>query len=433
MAPSRRRVSVLLVAAFWLGAAVHQPARATEWAVPQRAVGAVVQAVETPVRVVCQRPVAPRPAAPASDSRRRRSDSRPGWPGWNDGRHGRSDDEHGRSAGWSDGRPGRHIGAGGATAGAGGNAGTTAGRGGTSGTGGASGEADGTGGATAGRGGTAGTGGGTAGTGGSTPVTANAIYAAPNGSATAAGTIDNPTTLAAAVTKVSAGGTIYLRGGKYGLTSTISLSKSWFSSSPINLRAYPLDADRPVLDFTNQASGSRGLSLSGQLLAPLRDRRLQRWRQLPERQRLQQHHRVHDLLRMRGLGPANGRRRGEQRHLNCDSYFNTDASQGNADGFAAKLDVGSGNKFVGCRAWNNSDDGWDGYLRGADNVSTSYENCWAIDNGKLKSGANGSGDGNGFKTGGSDDKSCVTTPPTSGASRPATSTTASTTTATAAA
>ncbi|MBN2576486.1 MAG: DUF4990 domain-containing protein, partial [Deltaproteobacteria bacterium] len=56
------------------------------------------------------------------------------------------------------------------------------------------------------------------------------------------------------------------------------------------------------------------------------------------------------------------------------------------------------------RAWNNLDDGWDGYLRGADNVTTTFTDCWAIDNGKLKSGSVGAGDGNGFKTGGSDDK-----------------------------
>jgi hypothetical protein len=90
--------------------------------------------------------------------------------------------------------------------------------------------------------------------------------------------------------------------------------------------------------------------------------------------------------------------------LNCDSYFNADSSLENADGFAAKLDVGSGNKFVGCRSWNNLDDGWDGYLRPADDITTTYENCWAIDNGKLKDGSVGAGDGNGFKTGGSDDK-----------------------------
>ncbi|MEX2336449.1 MAG: hypothetical protein WD555_04175, partial [Fulvivirga sp.] len=86
------------------------------------------------------------------------------------------------------------------------------------------------------------------------------------------------------------------------------------------------------------------------------------------------------------------------------SYFNADSTLENADGFASKLDVGTGNKFVGCRAWNNLDDGWDGYLRNADNVTTTYENCWAIENGYLKDGSSSGGDGNGFKTGGSDNK-----------------------------
>ena len=90
--------------------------------------------------------------------------------------------------------------------------------------------------------------------------------------------------------------------------------------------------------------------------------------------------------------------------LNCDSFNNADSSLENADGFAAKLDVGTGNKFIGCRAWQNLDDGWDGYLRGANNITTTYENCWAIRNGYLKTGTIGAGDGNGFKTGGSDDK-----------------------------
>ena len=277
--------------------------------------------------------------------------------------------------------------------------GATAGTGGTT---------AGTGGAVGGRGGnagtTGGTGGATAGAGGTTTVIANAIYAAPNGSATAAGTIDNPTTLASAVTKVNTGGTIYLRGGTYGLTTTVSLSKSGSSSSPINLLAYPLDAARPLLDFTNQASGSRGLTLSGSYwhlygidvynagdncLYVSGSSNTVEFMTFSE---------CEDSGLQMGGGAANNV------VLNCDSYFNIDASQGNADGFAVKLDVGSGNKFVGCRSWNNSDDGWDGYLRGADNVSTSYENCWAIDNGKLKSGSLGTGDGNGFKTGGSDDK-----------------------------
>jgi hypothetical protein len=90
--------------------------------------------------------------------------------------------------------------------------------------------------------------------------------------------------------------------------------------------------------------------------------------------------------------------------VNCDSYYNADSSIENADGFACKLDAGDGNLFRGCRAWQNLDDGWDGYLRGADNITTVHENCWAFNNGILKNGTVGGGDGNGFKTGGSDDK-----------------------------
>jgi hypothetical protein len=47
--------------------------------------------------------------------------------------------------------------------------------------------------------------------------------------------------------------------------------------------------------------------------------------------------------------------------INCDSYENYDEANAgeNADGFAAKLYIGPGNVFRGCRAWNNADDGWD--------------------------------------------------------------------------
>ena len=69
-----------------------------------------------------------------------------------------------------------------------------------------------------------------------------------------------------------------------------------------------------------------------------------------------------------------------------------------------KLDVGSGNYFYGCRSWQNSDDGWDGYLRGANDVTTTLESCWCFSNGYLKDGTPSSGNGNGFKTGGSDTK-----------------------------
>jgi hypothetical protein len=93
--------------------------------------------------------------------------------------------------------------------------------------------------------------------------------------------------------------------------------------------------------------------------------------------------------------------------LNCDSYWNADPTDyGDADGFACKLDVGTNNYFYGCRAWLNVDDGWDGYMRGSDDVSTVLENCWTWMNGYFKDGTDGgpAANGNGFKMGGSDDK-----------------------------
>ena len=100
-----------------------------------------------------------------------------------------------------------------------------------------------------------------------------------------------------------------------------------------------------------------------------------------------------------GNGSANNR------IINCDSYYNADPTDyGDADGFAPKLTVGSGNYFYGCRAWGNCDDGWDGYMRGAADVTTTLENCWTWGNGYLKNGTDPGtqANGNGFKMGGGD-------------------------------
>jgi hypothetical protein len=75
---------------------------------------------------------------------------------------------------------------------------------------------------------------------------------------------------------------------------------------------------------------------------------------------------------------------------NVDSHDNFDYETmsgnvanfgGNADGFADKQFTGDGNHYIGCRAWNNSDDGWDFFQR----VSTSntiIENCVCYQNGQ---------------------------------------------------
>ena len=86
--------------------------------------------------------------------------------------------------------------------------------------------------------------------------------------------------------------------------------------------------------------------------------------------------------------------------LNCDSHDSYDAATGgeNADGIDAKLAIGPGNVFRGCRSWNNSDDGYD--LFGVTQVVT-IDNCWAMLNGHTAAGLRGpAADGNGFKLGG---------------------------------
>jgi hypothetical protein len=286
-------------------------------------------------------------------------------------------------------------------AGAAGGSGATAGTGGAANGGGPAGGAGNDGGTSG-----AGAGAGMSGAAGSGPgvLDPDALYAAPDGRAGARATLDDPTTVADALTRVSSGGTIYLRGGRYGLGSALALDKDGASGAPIELRRYPLDEERPLFDFSSVATGTRGMNLSGDYwhvygidVFSAGDNCLF----------VGGSHNTVEFSTFSecedsGLQIGNGA--ADNLILNCDSYFNADASLENADGFAAKLDVGTGNKFVGCRAWNNLDDGWDGYLRPADNVTTTYERCWAMDNGRLKNGSVGVGDGNGFKTGGSDDK-----------------------------
>jgi len=81
--------------------------------------------------------------------------------------------------------------------------------------------------------------------------------------------------------------------------------------------------------------------------------------------------------------------------VNCDAYdmFDSGTDGGNADGFSINgqdYDLGSGNKMTGCRAFNNSDDGFDVWKA---SYPVEITNCYSFNNG------NHSGDGNGFKLG----------------------------------
>ncbi len=231
-------------------------------------------------------------------------------------------------------------------------------------------------------------------------------YVDPNtGSDNNIGTIDKPfLTINKAVNVLtsSTSGTIYLRSGTYILSSNLRPTQSGTSLGYFNLWAYP--GEKPILDFSTEPFGSRGLYLSvnfwnvkGLEIKNSGDNGVY----ISGSNNIIENCAIHDNqdtgLQIDGGGHDN-------RIINCDSYYNADPGQGNADGFSPKLGVGTGNYFFGCRAWQNSDDGWDGYLRTTNDVSTVLENCWSFKNGYLKNGVASQGNGNGFKMGGSDNK-----------------------------
>jgi hypothetical protein len=90
----------------------------------------------------------------------------------------------------------------------------------------------------------------------------------------------------------------------------------------------------------------------------------------------------------------------------CESFDNLDAAMNDADGFAAKLTVGKGNKFQWCVSHHNCDDGWDLFTKkesGTIGVVT-LENCITYRNGTMLTnptpGYHTNSGRNGFKLGG---------------------------------
>ncbi|HZF40561.1 MAG TPA: fibronectin type III domain-containing protein [Blastocatellia bacterium] len=243
------------------------------------------------------------------------------------------------------------------------------------------------------------------------------IFVAPSGTDSNPGTINSPTTLSAAITRVQAGQTIQMRGGTYNFSATVTIARgnNGTASQPKNIFAF--GSERPILNFSAQAfsSSNRGIQLNG-FFWHLRG------------------------LEVMGAGDNgifiggnnntielcvthNNRDSGLQlgRHssdapqsewpadnliLNCTSNDNYDPDNGeDADGFACKLTTGPGNVFRGCISHNNIDDGWDLFTK-TDTGPISpvtIENCISYNNGMLSDGTTtADSDGNGFKLGGDD-------------------------------
>ncbi|MEU7659707.1 right-handed parallel beta-helix repeat-containing protein [Streptomyces lincolnensis] len=246
--------------------------------------------------------------------------------------------------------------------------------------------------------------------------TATTIYVAPNGSASAAGTMSAPTTLATAISRAAAGDTIYLRGGTYSFSSTVTIPQTSNGTSGARTTLAAYGSEKPVLNFSAQSesSSNRGLQLFGSYWH-LRGFTVERAgdngiyvggsNNVIERT-VTRHNRDTGLQLGRiasstpsSAWPANNL------ILSAQSHDNVDSDGEDADGFAAKLTTGKGNVFRYAVAHNNIDDGWDLYTKtdtGAIGPVT-VEDSLAYDNGTLSNGSQaGNGDRNGYKLGGDD-------------------------------
>ncbi len=260
----------------------------------------------------------------------------------------------------------------------------------------------------------------------SSTLFAKVYYVAPTGINTNAGTINAPfLTIQRAQTAVTAGDTVYVRGGTYIMTDSLVatytgiwayityLTKSGKAGRRINYWAYP--GETPIFDCSAVAPAGyrvnafqvnasyihiKGIEVIGVQVTITTHTQSECFDN-------QGSNNIYEMLKMHD-GKAIGfylTKGGNNLILNCDAYNNWDdvseaKTGGNVDGFGCHPNndnVGYvNNVFRGCRAWFNSDDGYD-CINAFESVT--FENCWAFYNGYSTTFA-GLGDGNGFKAGG---------------------------------
>jgi hypothetical protein len=248
------------------------------------------------------------------------------------------------------------------------------------------------------------------------PPSSDALYVAPNGSASADGSIANPTTLASAISRIKAGGTIYLRGGTYNLSTTIDIPPGKDGASGNRTELFAYGTEKPVLNFSAQAenTANRGIALGGDwwhfkgfTVEHAGDNGILVGGSNNVVERVVTRHNADTGLQIARYtaGAPSSEWPANNLILSSESHDNVDSDGEDADGFAAKLTSGSGNVFRFCVAHNNIDDGWDLYTKGDTGPigAVTIEDSLAYDNGTLSNGGQaGNGDRNGFKLGGED-------------------------------
>ncbi len=240
-------------------------------------------------------------------------------------------------------------------------------------------------------------------------------FASTTGSDGNSGSISQPfATLEHADQLAQPGDTIYLRGGTYVLDEVLTLTKSGTSGNPITIASY--QGEKVVLDGSGIPTPSefngRAVHLTNVSWNHIKGIEITNG---PDGgllidgnssnnvfEQIAAHHNGRASV-AEGSGIAIYGTGANNLFLNCDSYANYDVLGGgeNADGF--DIDAGTGNVLRGCRAWQNSDDGFDFFNASfaSNHVGNAVriEDSWAWGNGYDANG-NPAGDGDGFKLGG---------------------------------
>lgn len=216
-----------------------------------------------------------------------------------------------------------------------------------------------------------------------TSVSARVRYCSPTGNDPEGLSADTPGALRAMVEGLEPGDTLLLLDGQYNEVNTLVVYKNATIENWITICAAP--GAKPVLDFRQQPNGTNGVKITGRYI------------------------RVKDLTiryaGKKGIWLENAsyclienldvygccdsgiqlRKGGYNTVVNCDSHDNFDYQDngGNADGFADKQGGAAfpGNTYIGCRAWHNSDDGWDSFQRETKDTPTVYLYCVTYNNG----------------------------------------------------
>ncbi|MEL1240909.1 right-handed parallel beta-helix repeat-containing protein [Flavobacterium flavipallidum] len=249
-------------------------------------------------------------------------------------------------------------------------------------------------------------------------LSAKDFYVAPQGNDANDGTMANPVeTIKRAQELASSGDVVYIRGGHYTMREEQIAQKKgiWayvtkLDKSGISYLAYQNEI--PLFDYKNikpkdcrviafMVQGDKihlkGIEVVGVQVTVQKHTQSECFEVRGSNNTLEQL-KIHDNMAI-GVYMLSG---SNNLILNCDAYNNWDSVSeggkgGNTDGFGCHLKKGDiNNVFRGCRAWFNSDDGFD-LINNAEAVV--IENCWAFYNG-YSAGFISRADGNGFKAGG---------------------------------